>query len=74
MVKWQFNCWLIVGEKPLLNNEPHFSSVRARTVVKVLVMDESVFTQSFPALVSLCDTLAQTLNYRPMEPAKGGVQ
>jgi NADH dehydrogenase len=61
----------LFGEKSLLNDEPHVSSVRARTEVKVLVMGKSVFTQAFPSLAVLDEALAKTLNHRAMEHAKG---
>jgi NADH dehydrogenase len=61
----------LLGEKSLLNDEPHVSSARARTTVKVLVMGNSVFNQSFPSLALWCDVLAHTLNHRVTEPAKG---
>ena len=61
----------LVGEQSLLNDEPHVRSVRARTPVKVLVMGKTVFSQSFPTLTALDDALAQSLNHRAPEHAKG---
>ena len=55
------------GEKALLNDEPRVASVRARTVVDVLVMGKNVFTQISGALAPLRDALARTLNRRALD-------
>jgi NADH:quinone reductase (non-electrogenic) len=55
------------GEDALLGKESVNLSVRARTVVKVLVMGRNVFTQVSGALAPLRDALAETLNRRSID-------
>jgi NADH dehydrogenase len=55
------------GEKALLSNEPRMATVRARTVVEVLVMGRNVFTQVSGALAPLKEALAQALNRRGVD-------
>jgi len=55
------------GEKALLSSEPRTASVRARTVVEVLVMGKNVFTQISGALAPLRDALALALNRRAVD-------
>src|SRR5262249_17063713 len=56
------------GEKALCSDEPRISSVRARSIVKVLVLGRNVFSQISSALTPLRDALAQTLNRRAVDP------
>jgi NADH dehydrogenase len=51
------------GEKSLLDNHPHISSVRARTTVEVLVMEPNVLTQLSPTLAPFKTAMARTLNH-----------
>ena len=59
-----------LGEKALLNDEPIGYSVRARTVVKLLVLGRNLFTQISATLAPLRDAVAETLNRRSIDPWK----